>query len=64
MFLFFTYIRIYIKKVRKFPEFAIKCEVDKKLLKAQMDNAFQALKDNLGEQQGHERYVDVHTTGA
>ncbi|XP_061167504.1 calcium-responsive transcription factor-like [Saccostrea echinata] len=36
--------RIYIKKVKKFPEFAVDFNQDKKSLKAAMDNAFHQLK--------------------
>ncbi|XP_048769855.1 calcium-responsive transcription factor-like isoform X2 [Ostrea edulis] len=36
--------RIYIKKVKKFPEFAVDVNQDKKSLKAAMDNAFHQLK--------------------
>ena len=39
-----NFCRIYIKKVKKFPEFAVDVNQDKKSLKTAMDNAFHQLK--------------------
>ena len=47
--------RIYIKKVKKFPEFAVDIHMDKKTLKLAMDKAFQMLKDQGIENHGQER---------
>ncbi|XP_071113137.1 calcium-responsive transcription factor-like [Haliotis cracherodii] len=48
--------RIYIKKVRKFPEFYVSTTLDKKSLKIAMDKAFQDLKDRGVDGWGQERY--------
>jgi len=47
--------RIYIKRVTKFPHYAVDLKMDKKNLKASMDTAFQALKDKTHKVLGHER---------
>ncbi|KAK6168617.1 hypothetical protein SNE40_019814 [Patella caerulea] len=58
--------RIYVKKVRKFPEFAVDfLYLDKKSLKAAMDRAFQELKQRGIEGLGQERhYVQLPTEKA
>ncbi|KAL5010254.1 hypothetical protein ScPMuIL_012559 [Solemya velum] len=48
--------RIYIKKVKKFPEFAVDVNLDKKTMKLDMDKAFQQLKASGIDRHGQERY--------
>ena len=47
--------RIYIKKVRKFPEYKIDVNLDKKVMKSAMDKAFHALKQQNIEKIGQDR---------
>lgn len=49
------YFRIYIKKVRKFPEYKIDPGLDKKVMKSAMDKAFHALKQQNIEKIGQDR---------
>ncbi|CAH1799426.1 unnamed protein product [Owenia fusiformis] len=58
--------RIYIKKARKFPEFAVNINIDKKALKYAMDKAFMELKQNgITESMGEDRfYVQLPTEKA
>ncbi|KAL3884171.1 hypothetical protein ACJMK2_030391 [Sinanodonta woodiana] len=57
--------RIYIKKVRKFPEFAVDMDLDKKSLKNAMDKAFHELKQHGLDSIGQERfYVQLPTENA
>lgn len=51
------FARIYIKKVRKFPEFSVDSEMDKKQLKAAMDDAFHSLKESNVEKMGEDRLL-------
>jgi hypothetical protein len=54
-----------VKKVRKFVEFGVNPNTDKKQLKADMESAFQLLKDCYMHKTGHERfYVQLPTTAA
>ncbi|KAK7480199.1 hypothetical protein BaRGS_00028584 [Batillaria attramentaria] len=48
--------RIYIKKVRKFPEYAVDLRQDKKLLRIAMDKAFHELRERQLDGWGQERY--------
>lgn len=48
--------RIYIKKVKKFPLYKVDLNLDKKALKAAMDKAFHALKQQNIEKIGQDRY--------
>lgn len=48
--------RIYIKKVRKFPEYKIDPGLDKKVMKSAMDKAFHALKQQNIEKIGQDRF--------
>ncbi|OWF37566.1 calcium-responsive transcription factor-like [Mizuhopecten yessoensis] len=48
--------RIYIKKVKKFPQYAVDLSIDKKTLKLAMDKAFHELKQRGFDDIGHERY--------
>ncbi|KAL4232759.1 hypothetical protein ACF0H5_007447 [Mactra antiquata] len=48
--------RIYIKKVRKFPEFKIDTSLDKKAMKISMDKAFHCLKQQNVDKIGQDRY--------
>ena len=48
-----------MKKVRKFLDCAVDVNVDKKQLKADMDRAFQLIKDSYVDKAGHDRSVDV-----
>lgn len=57
--------RVYVKKVRKFPEFAVDCELDKKQLKAAMDQAFHSLRENNLDKMGEDRfYIQLPTEAA
>ncbi|KAK3609146.1 hypothetical protein CHS0354_032673 [Potamilus streckersoni] len=57
--------RIYIKKVRKFPDFAVDMDLDKKSLKNAMDKAFHELKQHGLDSIGQERfYVQLPTENA
>jgi len=47
--------RIYIKKVRKFPEYKIDSNLDKRSAKIAMDKAFHKLKQQNIEKLGQER---------
>ena len=51
--------RIYIKKVKKFIGFAVDPNLDRKQLKAAMDQAFQALKECGMDSHGEERSVNI-----
>ena len=53
--MFFYFDRIYIKKVRKFPEYAVDVNMDKRGLKNAMDKAFHELKSVRLESIGQER---------
>ena len=57
MVLFFGYvfIRIYIKKVRKFPTYAVKLDQDKKSIRLAMDKAFHELREQGLDAWGEER---------
>ena len=44
--------RIYIKKVKKFLDFAVDVNLDKKTLKQSMDRAFAMLKERVLDAQG------------
>lgn len=48
--------RIYIKKVKKFPQYKIDLGLDKKVMKGAMDRAFHALKQQNIEKIGQDRY--------
>lgn len=48
--------RIYIKKVKKFPQYAVDLSIDKKTLKLAMDKAFHELKQRGFDDIGQERY--------
>lgn len=48
--------RIYVKRVKKFPEYAVDLTQDKKNLKIEMDRAFHELKQNGFSGIGQERY--------
>ena len=48
-----------MKKVRKFLDCAVDVNVDKKQLKADMDRAFQSIKDCYVDRPGHDRLADV-----
>jgi len=50
-----VYNRIYIKKVKKFPEFAVDVNQDKKMLRFAMDRAFALLREKGVEHGGQER---------
>ncbi|GAB1598911.1 calcium-responsive transcription factor-like [Argonauta hians] len=57
--------RIYIKKVKKFPEFMVDLMQDKKSLKISMDKSFQELKSSCLDNIGQERYyVQLPTENA
>lgn len=57
--------RIYIKKVKKFPEFAVDINMDRKALKITMDKAFSDLKEHGFQGIGQERfYVQLPTEKA
>ncbi|KAK3096922.1 hypothetical protein FSP39_004786 [Pinctada imbricata] len=57
--------RIYIKKVRKFPEYAVDMNLDKKAMKTDMDKAFHELKSQNLQTIGQERfYVQLPTEKA
>ncbi|XP_064594402.1 calcium-responsive transcription factor-like [Liolophura sinensis] len=65
--------RIYIKKVKKFLQFAVDPNQEKKLLKTAMDKSFQALRGRLLDVPGQERFYvqlptdkahEFHTTGS
>ncbi|XP_036369822.1 calcium-responsive transcription factor-like isoform X1 [Octopus sinensis] len=57
--------RIYIKKVKKFPEFTVDLMQDKRSLKISMDKRFQELKSSCLENIGQERYyVQLPTENA
>lgn len=51
--------RIYIKKVRKFLEYQVDLNSDKKSLKLSMDKAFQLLKERGFSNFGHERWGEL-----
>ena len=55
LFFFFFLDRIYIKKVRKFPEYAVDITMDKRGLKNAMDKAFHELKSVKLDMIGQER---------
>ena len=48
-----------MKKVRKFLDCAVDVTADKKQLKADMDRAFQLIKDCYVDKVGHDRSVGV-----
>lgn len=48
--------RIYVKRVKKFPEFSVDLNLDKKTLKMEMDRAFHELKQTGFNGFGQERY--------
>ncbi|XP_041352551.1 calcium-responsive transcription factor-like [Gigantopelta aegis] len=58
--------RIYIKKVKKFPDYAVDVNVDKRTLKGAMDKAFQELKERgIPDGYGEERfYIQLPTEKA
>ncbi|XP_052807194.1 calcium-responsive transcription factor-like isoform X1 [Mya arenaria] len=57
--------RIYIKKVRKFPEFKIDPNMDKRSAKVAMDKAFHKLKQHNLEKIGQDRYyIQLPTVAA
>jgi len=49
--------RIYVKKVRKFPNCSVPTDVNRKVLKQLMDRAFQVLREQGFSEGGEERYV-------
>jgi len=51
------FYRIYIKKVRKFPEFKIDMNLEKRTAKLLMDKAFHGLKQQNIEKIGQDRWV-------
>ena len=57
--MFFVINRIYIKKVKKFPEFAVDINQDKKMLRFAMDRAFAMLREKGVEHGGQERSDQV-----
>ena len=56
-FCFIFSIRIYVKRVKKFPEYTVDLTQDKKNLKIEMDRAFHELKQNGFNGIGQERLV-------
>ena len=56
----YIFLRIYIKKVKKFPEYAVDTLADKKIMKLAMDKAFHELKQRGFEGIGQERYLPVY----
>ena len=48
-----------MKKVRKFLDCAVDVKVDRKQLKADMDRAFQKIKDCYANKDGHDRSVVI-----
>jgi len=49
--------RIYVKKVRKFPNCLVPTDVNRKVLKQLMDRAFQVLREQGFSEGGEEQYV-------
>ena len=49
-------VRIYIKKVKKFPEYAVDVSLEKKQMKVAMDKAFMILRNEGINYGGQERY--------
>ena len=53
-----SFSRIYIKKVRKFPDYGVDLTQDKKTIRLEMDKAFHELREqNIQDTWGQERWV-------